>query len=128
MFGIEPTSTALAMAIVELCSSSYSDAQFEPTKLGGILCFIIDRKLKSRFLRLFDINSSQLLFQLELCVNFARNYCRLRDKFYCFPLSKTILGINFAYKDDADCFRNLVQNFCYSGESPKEVAKEEMKK
>jgi hypothetical protein len=58
LYGIEPTSTALAMAIVELCSSGYSDSQFEPTKLGGVLCFIVDRKLKSRYLRLFDINTS----------------------------------------------------------------------
>ena len=68
--GIEPTSTALAMAICRLYWKN-DDAQFKEANLGGILCFIIDRKLKSRFLRLYDINTSELLFQTELYVNFA---------------------------------------------------------
>jgi hypothetical protein len=51
----------------------------------------------------------------------------LREKFYCFPLQKIILGIQFAYKDDAESFHQLVNQFCFSGE-PKEVAKEEKKK
>jgi hypothetical protein len=61
MIGIEPTSTALAMAIVNLFSSG-ENGQFKDANLGGILCFIVDRKLKSRFFRLYDINTSELLF------------------------------------------------------------------
>jgi hypothetical protein len=61
MVGVEPTSTALAMAIVNLFSSG-ENGQFKDANLGGILCFVIDRKLKSRFFRLYDINTSELLF------------------------------------------------------------------
>lgn len=48
MVGIEPTSTALAMAIVNLFSSG-ENGHFKDANLGGILCFIVDRKLKSRY-------------------------------------------------------------------------------
>ena len=54
--GIEPTQTALAMAIVKLFSGE--KGKFKNANLGGILCFVIDRALHSRFLKLYDINSS----------------------------------------------------------------------
>lgn len=59
--GIPPTSTALAMSIARLYYSD-KNGRFQSTKLGGILCFIVDRKIHSRFLRLYDINSNELLF------------------------------------------------------------------
>lgn len=61
MIGIGPKSTALAMAVVRLFHAD-SEGKFHPLKLGGILCLIADRKAHSKFLRLFDINSSDLLF------------------------------------------------------------------
>ena len=61
MIGIEPTSTALAMAIVNLFSAD-DNGNFKDANLGGILCFVVDRKLKSRFFRLYDMNTSELLF------------------------------------------------------------------
>ena len=73
MIGIEPTSTALAMAIVNLFSSG-DNGHFKDANLGGILCFVVDRKLKSRYFRLYDINTSELLFQSEIYVNFADSY------------------------------------------------------
>ena len=59
--GISPTSTALAMAITRLY---YGDKQgkFQPINLGGILCLVADRALHSRYLRLYDINTNEMLF------------------------------------------------------------------
>lgn len=58
--GLTSTCTALAMAIVKLYSGE--DGKFKNANLGGILCFVADRELHSRFLRLYDINSSVMLF------------------------------------------------------------------
>jgi hypothetical protein len=58
--GLTSTCTALAMAIVKLYSGE--DGKFKNANLGGILCFVADRELHSRFLRLYDVNSSVLLF------------------------------------------------------------------
>lgn len=62
-------------------------------KIGGILCLIVDRKSNSRYLRLYDVNTSELLFQAELYINFQRNYRELSDYFYCFPHEKVLVGI-----------------------------------
>ena len=58
--GIEPTQTAVAMAIVKLFSGD--KGKFKNANLGGILCFVADRSLHSKFLRLYDVNSSELIF------------------------------------------------------------------
>lgn len=107
--GIEPKATALGMAIARLFyADAESQNQFQPMKLGGILCLVADRRLHSRFLRLYDINTSELLFQAELYVNFHRNYREMNDYFYCFPHEKILIGLQFSNVHDASCFRNLI--------------------
>lgn len=59
--GIEPTSTALAMSVVSMFSSA-ENGVFREANLAGILCLVVDRSLKSRFFRLYDLNTSELLF------------------------------------------------------------------
>lgn len=44
MIGIEPTSTALSMAIVTLMSAGPEHQNFTDANLGGILCFVVDRR------------------------------------------------------------------------------------
>lgn len=114
------------MAIVELTSAGPENSSFGETGLGGILCLVVDRKMKSRFFRLYDINTSQLIFQSELYVNIAEQYREVRPKFYCYPIQKTIVGFNFANLLDAMCFSNLVQQFSFKGD-PKQVTKDEKK-
>lgn len=50
----------------------------------------------------------------------------MRPKFYCFPLQKTLIGLNFANLLDAMCFHDLVKWFTFVGD-PKQVAKDEKK-
>ena len=45
--GIEPTATPLAMAVVRLYSRN-AQGKFKEANLDGILCFIVDRRLKTR--------------------------------------------------------------------------------
>lgn len=90
--GIGPKATALSMAIVRLFHAD-SEGKFHPLKLGGILCLIADRKAHSKYLRLYDINTSDLLFQTELYLNFDEKYLELNDYFYSFPLEKVHIGI-----------------------------------
>lgn len=82
-------------------------------KIGGIICLVVDRRLHSRFLRVYDINTSELLFQAELYVNFHRNYRELNDYFYCFPHEKILVGIQYSNVHDASCFRNLIQTYSF---------------
>jgi len=124
--GIEPTSTPLAMAIARLHYSG-ENRKFQETKLAGILCFIVDRILKSRFLRLYDLNTCELLFQQELYINFDKTYQMVHEHMWCFPIVKTVIGIEFANSIDAKIFNKLIYKFRFEG-TPKEVGKAETKK
>lgn len=106
-FGIDPKSTALSMAIVRLYYGE-KQGKFESMKLGGILCLIADRRVHSKFLRMYDINSNKLLFQTELYINFNATYKELNDYFHCFPIEKMVVGIEFANVHDASSFKNLI--------------------
>jgi hypothetical protein len=106
--------TALAMGIARLFyADADSQLSFSPMKLGGIICLVVDRRLHSRFLRVYDINTSELLFQAELYVNFHKNYRELNDYFYCFPHEKLLVGIQYSNVHDASCFRNLIQTYAF---------------
>ncbi len=105
--GIGPKATAIAMAVTRLYHAD-SEGRFHTMKLGGILCLVADRKLHSKFLRLYDINTSDLLFQTELYMNFNEKYRELNDYFYSFPLEKVNVGIQFANVHDASVFKNLI--------------------
>lgn len=49
------------------------------------------------------------------------------DKFYNFPLIKTVIGVEFANLYDAKYFKRLVQTFSFRGDA-KQVVKEEKRK
>jgi len=61
------------MSVVSMFSST-ENGVFKEANLAGILCLVVDRKLKSRFFRLYDLNTSELLFQAELYINFEQTY------------------------------------------------------
>ena len=111
--GIEPTATALAMAIVRVYAKDNKTREFKNTNLGGIGCYITDRKRKSRYLRVYDVNTSEMLFETELYVNFVKHYTQLNDKFFCFPIISAVIGIEFANANDAATFQLLIEKYCF---------------
>lgn len=115
------------MAIARLYYAD-ADGKFHTMKIGGLLCLIADRRLHSRFLRLFDINSGELLFQTELYINFHESYRELSDYFYSFPLEKVNIGVQFANVHDASAFRNLIQTYSFKGDDVSEMVKEQKNK
>mmetsp|Transcript_41555 Transcript_41555/g.30546 ORF Transcript_41555/g.30546 Transcript_41555/m.30546 type:complete len:252 (-) Transcript_41555:603-1358(-) len=125
--GLSPSSTALALAITRFY---YGDKhnKFQPMKIGGILCLVVDRKAHAKFLRLFDINTSELLFQTELYINFAKHYRVLTENFHCFPLEKVIVGIEFSDSSEASAFEKLIDRYSLKAESVPELIKEESQK
>jgi len=86
----------------------------------------VDRSLNSRFFRLYDLNTSELLFQAELYINFEQTYKAIQPKFYCFPLFKTVIGFKFSSQYDAAYFLKLVKKFSFKGNA-KEVLVESKK-
>ena len=66
VWGIDPMSTPLAMAIVRLSQNfndpNFKEEMFKGCNLGGIMAFCIDRRKRVFQMRLFDINDFRLLF------------------------------------------------------------------
>jgi len=107
LMGIDPKSTALAMAIAKLYQAD-AEGKFYPLKIGGILCLVVDREVHSKFLRVYDINTNEMVFQSELYINFHDAYKELNDYFFTFPLEKIQIGIQFSNVHDASMFKNLI--------------------
>ena len=84
---------------------------FESLNLNGILAFVVDRRKKCYQFRLFDINNFRLIFQCELYLNFKKHYREIKSTFYCFPLPKIVIGVEFSNYMDADFFRILVHKY-----------------
>ena len=85
------------------------------------MCLVADRRLHSKYFRMYDINTSELLFQAELYVNFYKNFRELNDYFYCFPHEKVLVGIQFSNVHDASLFRNLVNTYSFKCDNPGEL-------
>lgn len=84
----------------------------ESMDLGGILCFVADRRTGVRQLRVFDINNYRLVLQVEVYANMHLHLNAVQPNFYCFPLPFMVLGIEFASLNDAQLFDILVNKYC----------------
>ena len=78
-------------------------------------------------MRLYDVNTFELTFMAEMYLNFAETYKNVSEKFFNFPLVKTVIGIEFANLYDAKYFKRLVQSFSFKGDA-KQIVKEERRK
>jgi hypothetical protein len=53
--------------------------------LEGILCIVVDRVLRTRFIMLYSMINYSLLMYTEMYVGFNKHYVKLNDYFYSFP-------------------------------------------
>ncbi|XP_025069449.1 wiskott-Aldrich syndrome protein [Alligator sinensis] len=72
----------------------------------GVVCFIKDNPRRSYFIRLYDLQGSQLLWEQELYAQMT--YIAATAFFHTFPADECQAGLNFAHEGEADVFRALV--------------------
>ena len=110
-------STPLCMGIARLYSNQNdidvkSPQYFANLDIGGVLCFMIDRKKRVNQFRMYDINNYRLLFQCEIYINMHKKFHMVQPYFYCFPMPKMVLGIEFSSQKDAMFMQMLVKKYC----------------
>ncbi len=119
------------MAVVRLYNQGSHNAgqagKWKFSKLQGVLCYIVDRKARTRQLRLYDINTQELIFMLETYINFHEYYKELNDNFHAFPLEKIIMGVEFASVYDASTFKKFVNNYSLKGSNQDVIDSERLK-
>lgn len=71
----------------------------------------MDRIAKNTMLRLYDLDSLVLLFEVEMYYGFDFNYRMVTDKLYVFDyFVDGIIGFQFYSKEDADRFYEKVKS------------------
>ncbi|XP_060558135.1 actin nucleation-promoting factor WASL-like isoform X2 [Ruditapes philippinarum] len=90
----------------------------------GVVCFVKDNPKKSYFLRLYDIQSQQLLWEQELYTKFIYN--SPKEFFHTFEAHDYHAGLNFASEDEAVHFANVVEGKLL-GKTSKRKAREDRK-
>lgn len=63
---------------------------------------------------LYSVENFSLLMYTELYINFVKNYVKLNEHFYSFPLDNLIIGVCFGEKADARVFQTLVEQYSIS--------------
>ena len=82
----------------------------------GLLQLDFDRHLKSRFLRIYDLDTLSLSLEVEIYYGFQANYRSLTDTLYVFDYPKGSIAFEFRNKLEADIMKIKINSQCPSME------------
>ena len=90
------------------CAKIYTAGKGEgywlDSDLEGFLCFVLDRNENTRYIILYETDTYDKLFQVELYSEFNKHYNILSDKFHCFEMNSGFIGIKFENSKEAEKF------------------------
>ena len=74
------------------------------SNLEGNLCYILDTHKKTRYLRLYEPVTFQLLFHMDVYENFSLFYTIVENNFHCFEFNNIFIGLFFLDMSQANNF------------------------
>ncbi|EAR87069.1 WH1 domain protein (macronuclear) [Tetrahymena thermophila SB210] len=96
--------TIMSIAIARIFTAR-SEGEWIYSNLQGILCLVWDReKDNTPFLRLFDIETFDLLFEAEMYIDFHLSYASVNPTFYMFEYMNAFIGLQFISDSEASQF------------------------
>ena len=114
------TSTAMKSAIVALYTAD-PQGKLRYSNLIGLLQIDIDRQFKSKFLRLYDLETLALSFEVEIYYGFQKCYRALTDTLYMFEYPKGSIAFLFRNVGEAELMRVKILSNCPSLEEYEQV-------
>lgn len=84
------------------------------SNLIGLLQIDIDRQAKSRFLRIYDLDTLALAFEVEIYYGFQRCYRAITDTLYMFEYPKGSIAFQFRNATDAELMKLKIFSNCPS--------------
>ena len=107
------TTTLMTAAIVKLYFSDSSTGSFKYSDIAGALTLIIDRRRHgAKILRLYDLQTFGVGFEMELYIGFSQRYNSPNsDNFYTFPIRKGWVGFMFASERESDLFKKKIETY-----------------
>lgn len=97
----------LATAVVQLYTAEAHDRRRWGKRFCGVACFIKDNPKRSYFIRVYDVKKGVMLWEQEIYNQFR--YKAPRDYFHTFEADEYQAGLNFASEDEAQKFKNAVE-------------------
>jgi hypothetical protein len=79
------------------------------SNLEGNLCYVLDFNKKTRYLRLFQKITFQLLFSMEIYQNFSNFYTQIDPFFHCFEINNAFIGLQFLELNSANNFLLMIK-------------------
>lgn len=79
------------------------------SNLEGNLCYVLDFSNKTRYLRLFENTTFQLLFHMEIYQNFSNFYSAVDQLFHCFEINNVFIGLHFSELNSANNFQLMIK-------------------
>ena len=108
-----PTSTAMKSAVVALYSADPL-GKLRYSNLIGLLQNDIDRQAKSRFLRIYDMETLSLSFEVEMYYGFQKYYRPITDTLYMFDYPKGSIAFQFRSSQEAEIMKLKIFSNCLS--------------
>lgn len=97
-------SQVLIATVAKLYTNDGTNHNWLYSNLAGAFCIVVDPDLHAVLLRLYDLNSYEVLFETELYYDFNDYLLELNSCFYCFPIEAGQIGISFAKAGEARNF------------------------
>jgi hypothetical protein len=82
------------------------------SKLIGLLQIDIDRALKTKVLRIYDLDTLTLAFECELFYDFQNNYRPLTETLYIFDYTRGSIAFQFRNKQEAELMAMKIKSQC----------------
>lgn len=70
----------------------------------GLLQLDMDRHFKNSFLRIYDLQTLAMSFEIEMYYGFGENYRMITNTLYAFDYPRGIIAFMFRNKQQADIF------------------------
>ena len=119
------TSTPMKSAPVALFTAD-AEGQLRYANLIGLLQLDTDRLFKNAFLRIYDLETLTLSFEIELYYGFADNYRMVTNSLWAFDYPRGIIAFQFRNKMDADIMAIKIKSASPSMKAYEEIRKEKI--
>lgn len=100
--------TLVCAGVAKIHTKQKNEFNFSYTGLFGAICYIIDRRSSKKFIKMVDLNSFEVIYEMEVLSPLINAYQKMNDNFYYFYYKNSIVGYSFAESDDATSISNAI--------------------
>ncbi len=106
-----PERDLIKISFVGIYTTNKDGEKWLFSDLEGLLCFVLDYSMKTRYFIMFDADSFEKLFSFELYINFSNFYHTPLEEFHCFEVVNGFIGLRFNEINEANMFSLVVKKF-----------------